>query len=78
MSTGSEALLKMCRVPEPEGADEELVREALKAFRKVASCFDRGGLAYEYKLAQAALAAFERLVDPQPELWTTTEEVLRQ
>ena len=63
--TGTELLRNMCQVPDPQGADEEIVAEALKAFRKVALCFDRGGLAYQYKLSKAALEAFKRLVDPQ-------------
>lgn len=70
MLTGPELLRKMCQVPDPKGTDEELVREALKAYRRFMAGYERGGLAYQYKLSKAALAAFERLVDPQPALWT--------
>ena len=58
---------------DPEGTDEELVREALKAFRRFALSNRYGGMQYQYDLSKAALEAFERLVDPQPALWT--EEV---
>ena len=70
LPAGPELLRNMCQVPAPQGTDEEIVTEALKAFRKVALCFDRGGLAYQYKLSKAALEAFERMTDPQPALWT--------
>ena len=69
MTTASELLIKMCQVPEPQGTDEEIVTEALKAFRSLVSGHQYGGLAYQYKLAKAALPAFERVTDPQPELF---------
>ncbi len=78
MTTGSDLMIKMCQVPDPQGTDEQLVREALKAFRRFMAGYERGGLAYQYKLSKAALEAFKRLVDPQPALWTTAEEGLRE
>jgi len=65
MTVGSEMLAQMCEIPEPQGTDEELVREALKSFRRLALSFRYGGLGYQCELSRAALAAFERLVDPQ-------------
>ncbi len=74
----------------PQGTDEELVREALKAFNMLALSYRRGGLAYQRRLSEAALEAFEhhdwceRLVDPHRVQgrpcteWTTTEEALRR
>jgi hypothetical protein len=61
----SRDLAEMCRIPEPEGTDEELVREALRSFRQLAGMFRYGGLAYEYKLARTALDAFERILEPK-------------
>lgn len=58
--------------------DETLVLKALKALRGIAGSYNRGGLNRQYKLAQDAIAAFERMADQQPMLWTTTEEALRR
>jgi len=69
MTTGPDLLRQMCRVPEPQGTDEELVREALKSFRRIALMFDGGGLQYACTLSKAALEAFERLADLQPGLF---------
>ena len=69
MTTGSEMLIKMCQVPDPQGTDEELIREALKSYRRVMAGNEYGVLAYQYKLSKVALEAFGRLVDPQPELF---------
>ena len=65
MSTGKEILIALARVPEPDGTDEELVREALKRYRSFMSGHQFGLLAYQYKLSRVALEAFERLIDPQ-------------
>ena len=70
MTNGKEILVALARVPEPDGTDEELVREALKAYRNFMSARRYGLLAYQYKLSRAALPAFERMTDPQPALWT--------
>ena len=43
LPTGPELLRNMCQVPEPQGTDEEIVTEALKAFRKVALCLTAVG-----------------------------------
>ena len=69
MTTGPELLIKMCQVPDPQGTDEAIVTEALKAFRRLTSGNQYGGLAYQYKLAKAAIEAFERMTDPQPGLF---------
>ncbi len=76
MTAGSDLLIKLCQVPDPKGTDEELVREALKAFRRIMAGNEYGGLQYQYKLSRVALAAFERLVDLQPALWI--EEGVRE
>ena len=73
MTTGSEMLLDICRVPEPQGTDEEIVREALAAYQRFMAGHQFGLLAYQFKLSQAALAAFERLVNPQPALFREQE-----
>lgn len=52
-------------IPEPRGSDEELIREALKRFRRLALAHRYGGLGYEYKLSKAALEAFERMTKPE-------------
>jgi hypothetical protein len=51
--------------PEPQGTDEELVREALKRHGRLALTRRYGGLGYEYKLSRAALQAFERMTKPK-------------
>lgn len=51
--------------PEPQGTDEELVREALKHYKRHAYQNRYGGMGYDLKLARAALDAFERLIVPQ-------------
>ena len=74
MTTGSEMLLDMCRVPEPQGTDEEIVREALAAYRRFMAGYQFGLLAYQYKLSRAATEAFERLVNSQPALFPAQED----
>ena len=70
LPTGPELLRNMCQVPDPQGTDEEIVTEALKAFRRFMAGYKYGGLAYQFKLSHAALPAFERMTDPQLALWT--------
>jgi hypothetical protein len=65
MTDGRELLLSMCKTPDPEGTDEELVLEALKAYRQVCASFCYGGMGYGYKLSNAALDAFDRMTEQQ-------------
>ena len=64
MTAGSALLVELCRIPEPEGTDQELVERALKAYRGFTYPHRYGGLAHSHALAKAALSAFERIMQP--------------
>lgn len=46
--------------------DQKLVLDALRRFRKLAYSHRRGGLGKDHKLAQDAIAAFERITSGEP------------